>query len=75
MLSNFRKKLDDIFLNHPRGAGETYLQHLCFTLNYAFKLLALSLCLFIHGLIPALFANTTSQSIMKLNAVLEERRK
>jgi NADH:ubiquinone oxidoreductase subunit 4 (subunit M) len=66
--------IEELFLKHPRAAGETYGQHLRFTLKYAGILLLLGLCLLVHGLVPKLFANMTSDKIKELNTVFQARR-
>ena len=62
-----------VFLDHPREAGETYLQHLRFTLRCAGALLVTALALVLHGLIPALLPTWASERIGRIQAVFEGR--
>jgi hypothetical protein len=61
------------FLDHPQEAGETYLQHLRFTLKYAGALIIAALSLALHGLIPALLRTAASERISRIHAVFESR--
>ncbi len=64
---------DEVFLEHPREAGEEYGEHLLFTLRVAGYLVATSLCLVIHGLIPRFHQTTTSRRIAALNNLFKLR--
>jgi len=64
---------DEIFLEHPREAGEEYGAHLLFTLKVAGYLVATSVCLVIHGLIPHFHQTTTSRRVAALNNLFKAR--
>ncbi len=61
------------FKDHPREAGETYGQHLCFALKIASRLIFSGLALMIHGFLPFLFVHTASKTIRNCHGVLDER--
>jgi len=63
------------FTQHPAEAGETYLQHLLFTLGMALRLLVTSVVLIIHGLFPFVFCHTASRKMKRCQAVMAERAK
>ena len=65
--------LDGVFFEHPREAGEEYGEHLLFTLKVAGYLVATSVCLVIHGLIPHFHQTTTSRRIAALNNLFKLR--
>lgn len=70
-----RKMIDKLFLDHPRSAGETYGQHLLFTLKTGATLIYAGVCLIIHGLFPILHETTASNTVFKLNDMFVVRRK
>lgn len=67
--------VDDVFCKHPRSVGETYLQHLLFTLYIAFYLVVTALCAVLHGLFPKIFQTTASDRVIAMAADMQERRK
>lgn len=68
--------LDDVFLKHPRTAGEHYLQHLWYTVKVAGYLIVSACCAVLHGLFPKILQTTTSDRIIALaNNMLERRKK
>lgn len=73
MTNLLHKLLDKAFLEHPRQNGESYGQHILFTLKYGIQLLFAAICLLIHGLIPGLFTRTASTKVKELNAIFQER--
>lgn len=72
-LSGVSRVFDEIFLEHPREAGEEYGAHLIFTFRVAGYLAATSVCLVIHGLIPRFHQTTTSCRIAALNNLFKLR--
>lgn len=66
--------IDRNFVNHPRAVGETYGQHLLFALRIGAELLALGICLLLHGLVPRLFEFTASDGVFRLNDLFVARR-
>ncbi|MDX1921786.1 MAG: DUF6356 family protein [Alphaproteobacteria bacterium] len=74
MKNPLHNMLDKAFLEHPRLNGESYAQHMAFTLKYGAILLVTAFCLLVHGLIPGLFTHTASNKIKELNSIFEQRR-
>ena len=64
----------NMFTEHPNSVGETYLQHMKKASSFSLKLLSLSICCFIHGVIPPLFETTASDEIECMNKKLQKRR-
>ncbi len=63
------------FTEHPAEAGESYGQHLWFSISMAGRLLACSVVLLIHGLFPFMCCHTASQKMKKCQSVMTERAK
>lgn len=62
-----------LFIDHCHEAGETYLEHLAFTVKTSATLLFSGFALFIHGFLPFLFTKTASANIKRLNATIIAR--
>jgi len=71
--SDLLSKIKFAFCDHPRQAGETYFEHLMFTLGMATRLFFSAVCLLIHGVFPFLCVHTASKSIRGCHAILDER--
>ena len=65
--------MDELFLKHPREAGETYGEHAAFAVGSGLTLIAAGLACIVHGLIPAAFETTGSRTVGRLNRVFAER--
>lgn len=61
------------FTEHPHETGETYIEHLKFTIKMTSRLLYTSIVLFTHGVFPFLFMKTASQQIEKLYGIMKSR--
>jgi len=61
------------FTTHPHEAGETYLQHLWFTLRMAARFMVACAVLLIHGLIPCLFTHAASAQIEAMYRIMKTR--
>lgn len=59
---------------HPASIGETYLQHLMFTLMVAFTLLKCAVILCVHGLFPFIWTDKGSQLLMALFKKIQQRK-
>lgn len=70
-----RKVIDKLFLQHPSAAGETYAQHLLFSIKTGWYLIVTSAAIVFHGIVPKFCQTTTSERIARLADVLHERRK
>ncbi len=71
----FLRTVDDIFLKHPREAGEHYIEHLFYTIKVATYLLISAFCAVTHGLFPKFFRTTTSDRVIALAENMQNRRK
>lgn len=65
----FRK----LFIDHCEEAGESYLEHLAFTLRTSWELLCIGAILFTHGVLPCVFTTTASTRIKRLYKTINER--
>lgn len=55
-----------LFLEHPRSVGESYLEHQRNAFAFGLAMLAAGLACLVHGLIPALFLKTGSNTVARL---------
>ncbi|HYD18736.1 MAG TPA: DUF6356 family protein [Patescibacteria group bacterium] len=62
-----------LFTAHCHATGETYFQHLAFTLKTAAVLVGSGAALDIHGIAPFLFETTASTNIRRLHTVIISR--
>ena len=60
---------------HLTFAGESYIQHLGFTLWFAGRLASLAVAAVLHGLVPSCHKTTGSDGIFALNRLLLRRRR
>lgn len=58
--------LNQLFLDHPRSVGETYLVHQRKAFGFGLSMILGGLACLVHGLIPALFLRTGSSTISRL---------
>lgn len=65
--------MSNIFTDHPREVGETYLQHLWGALKYSLTLLGLFYIALIHSILPFIFKKTVSDKIIKMAEKLKNR--
>ena len=68
------KNLDDLFLAHPRAAGESYFEHMAFAFRFSGRLFRAACAAFIHGVIPEAFETTASSTILTMSDELRARR-
>ena len=66
--------MKNIFTEHPKSVGETYIQHLFNSLRYAFTFLLLFFIALIHAILPFLFARTASDIVCEMSADMECRK-
>ena len=59
--------------HHLNFVGESYVQHLRFTIQLSFDLLLLSLVSIVHGLCPWILTGKVSDRVKELNTILNER--
>ena len=70
---NVLNRCISIFVDHPQEAGETYVQHMLFTLGMSVRFLFLSAIIAIHGIFPFAFTHTASSRIERINLILKQR--
>ena len=63
-----------LFTKHPRDVGESYTEHMGVAFGVGGKLLLASAACFVHGLVPALFTRTASNTIETLHSRIHRRR-
>lgn len=63
----------NIFTHHPHSVGETYFEHLKFTVFIFVYLIITAFATLTHGLIPFLFTTTGSARIRRLNDIVQSR--
>ncbi len=73
-----RRMISDVvgvlFTDHPHSVGETYGEHLRFTVwagRYLLKTAAIAVA---HGLVPSTFTTTAADRVRTLTAIFETRR-
>jgi hypothetical protein len=59
--------LRQIFLDHPRSVGETYLAHQRQAFGFGLSMIGAGLACMLHGLIPAMFLHTGSEMVTRLH--------
>lgn len=67
------KWLKKLFTEHPASVGNTYLQHMAFSLYLGFQGLMIFLAATIHSIFPFVFQTTTTRLNLKIYEVLQER--
>jgi Family of unknown function (DUF6356) len=63
------------FLAHPKRVDESYLQHRRAAWSFSASLLKAAAACFIHGLLPALFEATASQTVEALHERMVKQRR
>lgn len=61
------------FTAHPEATGETYLQHLWFTVRMAARFLYTSVVLLTHGIFPFLLTRAASLEIERIYRIMKTR--
>ena len=64
----------NIFKDHPNSVGETYSQHFLKSCSFGIKLILIAIRAFVHAIFPWCFEHSASDSISKLNDVLQSRK-
>ena len=68
-----RESMVVAFTDHPRMTGETYLQHLWFTIGMGARLCYAMLVLIIHGVFPFLLTRAASNQIEAIYRIIKAR--
>lgn len=72
-LEHMGKELFRAFTAHPHETGETYFEHLRFTLGMAGRCAFVSAIIVVHGLFPFLMPRTASRHIEELYLTVKGR--
>jgi hypothetical protein len=59
--------------NHLVSVNESYFHHLCFAFYFGSRMIGAGMAVILHGLLPAVFERTGSQTIFALNDELKAR--
>lgn len=68
-----RDGVNKAFTEHPNEAGETYPEHLWFTITISARFFYIAVAILIHGIFPFLLPRTGSTNIEKANRIIKER--
>ncbi|MFZ4540236.1 MAG: DUF6356 family protein [Rickettsiales bacterium] len=66
-------ELNRAFTEHPHDTGETYPQHLWFTVKLSARFLYTTIVLMIHGLFPFLLTRAASDQIEIVYRIMKSR--
>ena len=66
--------LKRLFLDHPTSIGEAYAEHQRHAFRFAFSLFRGALACLIHGICPAFFFTTGSDTVRSLQSGMSDRR-
>jgi Family of unknown function (DUF6356) len=61
------------FTTHPQDTGETYWEHLWFTLRMSSRFLSTTIVILIHGIFPFLLMREGSEQIEKIYRIIKQR--
>ena len=67
--------MKNIFTEHPKSVGESYLKHFGKALSFSLLLLSLSLKALVHAILPFLYEKTVSERIKMLSDEMQARKK
>jgi hypothetical protein len=59
--------LEDWFLAHPQGVGESYFEHQRTALRFSLALFQAALACLVHAIVPGLFQSTASRCVAELH--------
>jgi hypothetical protein len=62
-----QRRFSQLWIEHPRSVGETYLEHLRTALGFGGTMVAAGAACCVHGLFPFLFVRTGSRAIVSLH--------
>lgn len=69
----FKAKCTRAFTEHPADTGESYLEHLLFTVKMSLRFLYTMVVLIIHGVFPFLLKRAASIQIEKVYGIMKSR--
>ena len=67
--------MKNIFTEHPKSIGESYLLHFRNAAGYALTFLLLFFIALIHAILPFLFVRTASDIVCEMSADMECRKR
>lgn len=67
--------MKNIFTEHPRSVGESYLLHMSNAVRYALTFLVLFFIALVHAILPFLFVRAASDIVCEMNKNMECRKK
>lgn len=65
--------IDRLFLDHPRDVRESYGEHALVAARFGMAMIGGGLACLVHGLVPALFTRTGSDTVNRLHAGMIRR--
>lgn len=68
-----RLEVEKAFIDHPQSAGETYFEHMAFTMRMAGRFFYASSAIVVHGVFPFLCTRTASTQIEQLYRIMKTR--
>jgi hypothetical protein len=68
-----RAEIGTAFTAHPQATGESYFEHLCFTVKMAARFFFAMTVLMIHGLFPFLLVRAASSQIEIIYGIMKTR--
>lgn len=72
-VAQLKEELEKAFTDHPAETGETYLQHLWFTIRMSARFLVTSIVMLTHGVFPFLFCRTASKQVEQVYRMMRRR--
>ena len=66
--------MKNIFTEHPKEVGESYLQRFAHALRFCLLLLSLSLKALVHAIFPFWYKTAVSDRILKLSEGMQKRK-
>jgi hypothetical protein len=68
-----RAEINRAFTEHPEDTGETYLEHLWFTVSMSARFFYATVVIMIHGFFPFLLTRTASNQIDAIYRIIKQR--
>ena len=70
---HLRDDVERAFTQHPHEAGETYFEHLWFTVSMSVRFFFVSCVITLHGIFPFLCVRTASSQIEQVYRIMKAR--
>jgi hypothetical protein len=65
--------IDRYFLSHPRSVGESYTEHAATAFGFGVRMIGGGVACMVHGIFPALFTRTGSNTVKSLYGTMKSR--